>query len=507
MSRLLQLYESFPDIFDDIIKMVRGDTGFKSLFQCCRTFHTCEKLFLCKLTTLKLLLWNEEANGSVAAQIATVPRGAHIVKLLLRNDSFGNKQPLTTFQRGVFSHLNFWRPGMLELGNITSLELQGHNFDMHVTGSFGGTLHSAFPQVRHLAVPEHSRELLVECAKASKQLKSLVVTCDSNALGTQPELFETLGRLTSLEALTIYADCVHHHDHGSLAGLTNLAFFTWDLPKNGEYEIYYGNFGGVFPCWNKLTSLSLFHCSDGLPPIPGSLKCLHVQCLDSYSLYDLHLLPEELMFNIDMLILDCEDLGAAHAALANLQSANIHATCAHLRLLCRGRQRQRGLLGDVLPLLAKYGHILTGTHEVSAMHVIVKPGEIPQLASLFNDGVNKVGLIDYSLASWDVLKEATCMPGLSILQLQYTGDSTLRACEVQAACVARHKRQLPQPLVIELGPYPTDPDGDYTPKWMGEVTDALNANTAGLPSMVTLRGVTCKFDMRGAIMPVKDVFF
>eukprot|EP00967_Tisochrysis_lutea_P052642 scaffold65297_cov18-Tisochrysis_lutea.AAC.1 len=49
-------------------------------------------------------------------QLAKVPRGAHITKLVLWKDSFDKDSPFIAFQRGVLSHLNCWKPGMLELG-------------------------------------------------------------------------------------------------------------------------------------------------------------------------------------------------------------------------------------------------------------------------------------------------------------------------------------------------------------------------------------------------------
>eukprot|EP00983_Pelagomonas_calceolata_P048763 1141195-Pelagomonas_calceolata.AAC.7 len=385
---------------------------------------------------------------------------------------------------------------------------QGLNFRGALSGSFGGTLHAAFPLLQHLTVEDGSKELLAECAAASIQLKSLKVTLDNSILGSSPGLFETLGRLTSLEALTIFADCAHHHHHPMLAGLTNLTAFTWDIPKTGEHDTVHGNFGGVFPTWHKLTTLSLFHCARGLPPVPASLKCLHVQCLSSDSLFNLHLLPEGLMFRIDLLILDCLDLGAAHMALANLQSAHVNFTCDHLRLLCGGRL-ERGSLCNVLPLLARHKDVFVkaGTHKVSAMHVNVMLGEVQQLASLLN-GISKLGMVDYSLASLSVVEEAVRLPGLSVLQLRCRDDDRCkRACEVQAACVAGEGRQQSLPLIIEfyVYPYPDQSDFDEYPEWVFKLFETW---TAALPIRVALRDVPYRFGRPLAPgMQLDDVFF
>eukprot|EP00967_Tisochrysis_lutea_P067173 scaffold87692_cov18-Tisochrysis_lutea.AAC.1 len=93
-------------------------------------------------------------------------------------------------------------------------------------------------------------------------------------------------------------------------------------------------------------------------------------------------------------------------------SAGLDTRCSHLRLLC-GRENERGSLRDVLPLLARHSHVFVkaGTHQVSAMHVKVMPGDVEKLAGLF-DGVSKLGLIDYSLASLSVVEEAARLPGL-----------------------------------------------------------------------------------------------
>ncbi|KAF5840456.1 hypothetical protein DUNSADRAFT_16690 [Dunaliella salina] len=515
MPQLLLLFEAFPEIFDDIIKMVRSDTGFKSLCQSCRTFHGAQA-FLGKITTLKLRLWNEEANGSVAQQLATVPRGAHITKLVLchARGSGIDASPFLSFQRGMMIHLNCWRPGMLELSRITSLELKDIKYAKRLNGVFGGTLFKALPNLQHLDVADiyRSEELLNDCAEVGLPLKSLAVSCDSGFPGSDSDLFGAMGRLTSLEALTIYADVAHHQDLPLISGLTRLMSFTWDVQEGADFEVEHGNFGDVLTCWSNLTTLSLFNCAPRVPLGPESLRFLHIHLLHSGSLIALHPLPQGMVFSIDLLLLEVSsNLEAVHRALGDLDQATteVDFTCSHLRLMC-GTHHAKGSLHAALPLLATHSHVFirAGTHEVSAMHVRVMPGEILQLASQFTR-ISKMGLVDYDLTSMHVLDEAVNLPGLSVLQLRFRDEGgTRRACELQVASVAGQVRQQPVPLTIEYEVYPY-PEGypDEVPGWMLSIGSGWDSHSAaGLQSQVSLcNKVPCKFAVFSRAL--NDAFF
>eukprot|EP00983_Pelagomonas_calceolata_P120774 1160737-Pelagomonas_calceolata.AAC.1 len=327
-------------------------------------------------------------------------------------------------------------------------------------------------------------------------LRSLEFCCDSTTQSSPQQYFETLAKLTSLEALTIHTGCNYREHLLPLAQLTNLTSFTWELPEDGEYSFEDDLFHAVLPSWHKLIDLSLFHCARMLPPVPANLKSLHIQCLKSDSLFNVHLLPKGLIFNVDLLVLDCHNHGAAHTALANWEqmlSAGLDTRCSHLRLLC-GRENERGSLRDVLPLLARHSHVFVkaGTHQVSAMHVKVMPGDVEKLAGLF-DGVSKLGLIDYSLASLSVVEEAARLPGLRVLQLRFNQNSSRFAYEVHAAGVAGQGRQQPLALVIEFDFYPCDIDDDGLMNERLGLLMAWDDTTDGVPARVRLQQILPRF--------------
>ncbi|KAF5834950.1 hypothetical protein DUNSADRAFT_8099 [Dunaliella salina] len=263
------------------------------------------------------------------------------------------------------------------------------------------------------------------------------------------------------------------------------------------FDIEYGDFGGVLTSWNKLTRLSLFHNATnapGIPFVPGSLRLLHIHVLHSTSLLDFPPLPQGSVFSMGLLILDISsDHGAAHTALANLEQLHpsVGTACKHLRLLC-GTRHEKGSLHDVLPFLAMHSQLLssTGTHEVSAMHVKVKPGEIPQLASLF-ESVTFMGMVNYEVTSLHVLREAASLPGLAGLQLRFEVDES-RACEVKTAHFAGQVRQQAVPLTIQYHAFPFIDDEDV-PDWLLQIKWECDDATAGLPARVALTGVPCKF--------------